>query len=104
MGLVENLQHKTMNPLKNLLHSKNMLKVMDGAVFLNWPRQIGKSQEFVTKRIQLLLLPKEIQQEIIRQRITPSLALELLPFDVKSVREMGEFVIKNSLTRIEARI
>ena len=66
-------------------------------------RRIGKSQEFVTKRIQLLLLPKEIQEEIIRQRITPSVALERLPFDVESVREIGEFVIKNALTKIQAR-
>jgi ParB family transcriptional regulator, chromosome partitioning protein len=103
VGLVENLQHKTMNPVEESIAFKKYVEGYGWGGVSELARQIGKSQEFVTKRIQLLLLPKEIQEEIIRQRITPSVALELLPFDVDSVREMGEFVIKNALTKIEAR-
>ena len=66
-------------------------------------RQIGKSQEFVTKRIQLLLLPNEIQEEIIRQRITPSVALELVTLDENLVLKISKYVIHNSLTKSEAR-
>lgn len=103
MGLVENLQHKTMNPVEESFAFKKYVEGYGWGGVSELAKQIGKSQEFVTKRIQLLLLPKEIQEEIIRQRITPSVALELLPFDVESVREIGEFVIKNALTKIEAR-
>jgi ParB family transcriptional regulator, chromosome partitioning protein len=102
VGLVENLQHKTMNPVEESIAFKKYVEGYGWGGVSELSRRIGKSQEFVTKRIQLLLLPKEIQEEIIRQRITPSLALELLPFDVESVREIGEFVIKNALTRIKA--
>lgn len=103
VGLVENLQHKTMNPVEESFAFKKYVEGYGWGGVSELAKQIGKSQEFVTKRIQLLLLPKEIQEEIIRQRITPSVALELLPFDVESVREIGEFVIKNALTKIEAR-
>lgn len=103
VGLVENLQHKTMSPIEESVAFKKYVESYGWGGVSELARQIGRSQEFVTKRIQLLQLPKEIQQEIIRQRITPSVALELLPFDTNLVREMGEFVINNSLTKREAR-
>ena len=103
VGLVENLQHKTMNPIEESVAFKKYVESYGWGGVSELARQIGKSQEFVTKRIQLLSLPEEIQGEIIRQRITPTVALELLPFDKDSVCEIGEFVIKNTLTKIEAR-
>jgi ParB family transcriptional regulator, chromosome partitioning protein len=59
-------------------------------------KRIGRSQEFVTKRIQLLRLPCKVREEIIRQRITPSTALELLPLDKESIEQVGDFIIRNS--------
>jgi ParB family transcriptional regulator, chromosome partitioning protein len=103
VGLVENLQHKTMNPIEESIAFKKYVNSYGWGGISELAKHIGKSQEFVTKRIQLLSLPEEIQQEIIRQRITPSVALELLASDKDSIQEMGEFVIKNSLTKIEAR-
>ena len=103
VGLVENLQHKTMNPIEESVAFKKYVDSYGWGGVSELAKQIGKSQEFVTKRIQLLSLPEEIQGEIIRQRITPSVALELLPFDKDSISEIGEFVIKNALTKIEAR-
>lgn len=103
VGLVENLQHKTMSPIEESIAFKNYVDGYGWGGVSELAKHIGKSQEFVTKRIQLLSLPQEIQQEIIRQRITPSVALELLAFDSDSASETGEFVIKNSLTKIETR-
>jgi ParB family chromosome partitioning protein len=101
--LVENLQHKTMNPIEESIAFKKYVNSYGWGGISELAKHIGKSQEFVTKRIQLLSLPEEIQKEIIRQRITPSVALELLASDKDSIQEVGEFVIKNSLTKIEAR-
>jgi ParB family transcriptional regulator, chromosome partitioning protein len=103
VGLVENLQHKTMNPIEESIAFKKYVNSYGWGGVSELARHIGKSQEFVTKRIQLLSLPEEIQQEIIRQRITPSVALELLASNKETIRETGEYVIKNSLTKIEAR-
>jgi hypothetical protein len=52
--------------------------------------RIGRSQEFVTKRIQLLHLPQNIRNEIIRQRISPSVALEMLPLDKGALQEIAD--------------
>jgi ParB family chromosome partitioning protein len=103
VGLVENIQHKTMNPIEESIAFKKYVNSYGWGGVSELAKHIGKSQEFVTKRIQLLSLPEEIQQEIIRQRITPSVALELLASDKETICETGEFVIENSLTKIEAR-
>jgi ParB family chromosome partitioning protein len=65
--------------------------------------RIGRSQEFVTKRIQLLRLPQNIRNEIIHRRITPSVALEMLPLDKEAMQEFANSVIKNPLTKVEIR-
>jgi len=103
VGLVENLHHKTMTPIEESIAFKKYVEGYGWGGVSDLARQIGRSQEFVTKRIQLLMLPKEIQEDIIRQRITPSVALELLPFDQNLVRKMGELVIRNALTKSEVR-
>lgn len=103
VGLIENLQHKTMNPIEESIAFKKYVQSYGWGGVSDLARQIGKSQEFVTKRIQLLLLPKEIQEEIIRQRITPSVALELIPLEENLLLKMGEYVIRNALTKSEAR-
>ena len=103
VGLIENLQHKTMNPIEESIAFKKYVQSYGWGGVSDLARQIGKSQEFVTKRVQLLLLPKEIQEEIIRQRITPSVALELIPLEENLLLKMGEYVIRNALTKSEAR-
>lgn len=103
VGLIENLQHKTMNPIEEAIAFKKYVQSYGWGGVSDLARQIGKSQEFVTKRIQLLLLPAEIQEEIIRQRITPSVALELVPLDGNLVLKLSDYVIRNSLTKSEVR-
>jgi ParB family chromosome partitioning protein len=103
VGLIENVQHKTMNPIEESIAFKKYVQSYGWGGVSDLARQIGKSQEFVTKRIQLLLLPSEIQEEIIRQRITPSVALELVTLDENLVLKMSKYVIRNSLTKSEAR-
>jgi ParB family chromosome partitioning protein len=65
--------------------------------------RIGKSQEFVSKRIQLLRLPERIQQEIIRQRITPSAGLEMLPLEKNDMEDVADILVSKHLTRDDIR-
>ncbi len=46
---------------------------------------------------------QNIRNEIIRQRISPSVALEILPLDKEAMQEFADFVIKNPLTKVEIR-
>jgi ParB family transcriptional regulator, chromosome partitioning protein len=103
VGLVENVQHKTMNPIEEGIAFNQYSEGRGWGGITELATRIGRSQEFVTKRIQLLRLPQNIRNEIIRQRISPSVALEMLPLDKEAMQEIAGFVIKNPLTKVEIR-
>jgi ParB family transcriptional regulator, chromosome partitioning protein len=103
VALVENIQHKTMNPIEEAVAFGRYVESHGWGGISELAKRIGRSQEFVTRRIQLLRLPERIQEEIMRQRITPSAALEMLPLDKGAIEEFADFVIKNPLTRNEIR-
>jgi ParB family chromosome partitioning protein len=103
IGLVENVQHKTLNPIEEAVAFNRYVESHGWGGKSDLARRIGKSQEFVTRRIQLLRLPEKIREEIMRQRITSSVALEMLPLDKDAIEGFADFVIKNPLTRNEIR-
>ena len=103
IALVENVHHKTMNPLEEAMAFHQYVEGYGWGGISELARRLGRSQEFVTKRIQLLRLPEKIQQEIIRWRITPSVALEMLPLDRDAMEQVAEFMINNPLTKEEIR-
>ncbi|PWU79264.1 MAG: hypothetical protein DLM72_18295 [Candidatus Nitrosopolaris wilkensis] len=103
IGLVENVQHKTLNPIEEAVAFNRYVESHGWGGISELARRIGRSQEFVTRRIQLLLLPEKIREEIMRQRITASVALEMLPLDKDVIDDFADFVIKNPLTKNEIR-
>lgn len=103
VALVENLQHKTMNPIEEAVAFNHYVKGFGWGGISELAGRISKSQEFVTKRIQLLRLPEKVREEIIRQRITPSVALEMLPLDKEAMEGFADFIINNPLTKDEVR-
>ena len=103
VALIENVQHKTMNPIEEAVAFDHYVKSFGWGGISELARRIGKSQEFVTKRIQLLRLPERVREEIIRQRMTPSVALEMLPLDNEAMEEFADFIIQNPLTKDEVR-
>jgi ParB family chromosome partitioning protein len=103
VGLVENVQRKTMNPIEEAVAFSKYVDAYGWGGLSELATHIGRSQEFVTKRIQLLRLPEKIRNEIIRQRISPSVALEMLPLDENTMHEFADFVVKNPLTKDEMR-
>jgi len=103
VGLVENVHHRTMNPIEEAIAFSRYGQDRGWGGITELARRIGRSQEFVTKRIQLLRLPPNIRNEIIHRRITPSVALEMLPLDKEAMQEFANFVIKNPLTKVEIR-
>ena len=103
VALVENVQHKTMNPIEEATAFNHYVESFGWGGISELARRIGKSQEFVTKRIQLLRLPEKVREEIIRQRMTPSVALEMLPLDKAAMEGFADFLIQNPLTKHEVR-
>jgi ParB family chromosome partitioning protein len=103
VALVENVHHKTMNPIEEGIAFNQYSEGRGWGGITELATRIGRSQEFVTKRIQLLHLPQNIRNEIIRQRISPSVALEMLPLDKGAMQEIADFVIENPVTKVEIR-
>ncbi len=103
VAIVENIQHKTMNPIEEAEAFDHYVKSFGWGGISELAGRISKSQEFVTKRIQLLRLPLKVREEIIRQRITPSVALEMLPLQKEAMEGFADFIINNPLTKDEVR-
>jgi ParB family chromosome partitioning protein len=103
LALVENVQHMTMNAIEEAVAFNQYGESRGWGGISELAARIGRSQEFVTKRIQLLRLPQNIRNEIIHHRISPSVALEMLPLDKEAMQEVADFVIKNPLTKVQIR-
>ena len=103
ISMVENLQQNTMNPIEMATVFSKYSNDFGWGGISHLASRIGKSQEFVTKRLLLLKFSEKIQQEIIRQRISVSTALELLPLDSKKIDVLADFAIDNNLTKTEVR-
>lgn len=104
VGLIENIQHHTMNAIEEATAFSKYVDDFGWGGVSELARQIGKSQEFVTRRIQLLDLPEIIKGGIISRRITPSVASELLPLKNENyIEDVGQFVLTNSISKTQAR-
>ncbi len=84
ISLIENVQRKTMNPIEEANAYNLYVQSFGWGGESELAIRIGKSQEYISKRIKLLELPKEIQEQIIRRRIKSSVAEELCYIKDKS--------------------
>jgi ParB family chromosome partitioning protein len=77
LSLIENMQRKSMDPIEEGQAYARYIKDYGWGGVSELAKVIGKSQEYVSKRIKLLELPQEMQNEIIRHRIKASIGEEL---------------------------
>jgi ParB family transcriptional regulator, chromosome partitioning protein len=77
LSLVENIQRRSMNPVEEGQAYAKYIEDYGWGGVSELAKVIGKSQEYVSKRIKLLELPEEIQSGIIRHRIKASIGEEL---------------------------
>jgi ParB family transcriptional regulator, chromosome partitioning protein len=103
VSLVENLQRDALNPIEEAKAFKSYVKDYGYGGVSELARKIGKSQEHVSKRLQLLRLPREVQQQIIRRRITPSTAYELCCLDTQHVENLLEEVLQRKMSLRDVR-
>jgi len=77
LSLVENTQRKSINVIEEGQAYARYIEEYGWGGISELAKVIGKSQEYVSKRIKLLELPEELQNEIIRHRIKASIGEEL---------------------------
>lgn len=69
ISLTENIERKTMNPIEKARAFARYVHDYGWGSISELAKNIGKSKEYVSKRMKLLSLSTEVQEEIIRCRI-----------------------------------
>jgi ParB family chromosome partitioning protein len=75
--LTENMQRKSMDPIEEAEAFRRYVVDFGWGGVTELAAKIGKSEEYVSHRIQLLKLPEEVRQHLIENRLNVSSALEL---------------------------
>lgn len=103
VSLLENIQRETLNPIEEARAFRNYVEEFGYGGETELARRIGKSQEYVSRRIGLLSLPQRVQNQIMRRRIAPSVAQELTLLNDEDAEEMAEAIGAKGLSLREVR-
>jgi ParB family transcriptional regulator, chromosome partitioning protein len=96
--LTENIQRKSMDPIEEAEAFRRYVVEFGWGGVSELAKKIGKSEEYVSHRIQLLRLSADIKDQIINSKINVSQALELtnIPSDKQS--EIVSYVMNSNPT------
>ena len=103
VSLLENIQRETLNPIEEARAFRNYVEQFGYGGETELARRIGKSQEYVSRRIGLLSLPQRVQDQIMRRRIAPSVAQELTMLNDDDAEEMADEISSEGLSLREVR-
>jgi ParB family chromosome partitioning protein len=103
VSLLENIQRETLDPIEEARAFRSYVDKFGYGAETDLARKIGKSQEYVSKRIGLLSLPERVQAQIILRRITPSVAQELTLLNDDDAEELADDIGSMGLTLREVR-
>jgi ParB family transcriptional regulator, chromosome partitioning protein len=101
--LTENIQRKSMDPIEEAEAFKKYVVDFGWGAVSELARKIGKSEEYVSHRLQLLKLPEDVRQQITLNRLNVSQAIELTNLDSTKQSEILERIISEGLTVREIR-
>lgn len=101
--LTENIQRKSMDPIEEAEAFHRYVMEFGWGGVSDLGRRIGKSEEYVSHRLQLLKLPDSIKEQIAQSRINVSQAMELTALPATRQAEMVSQVVGENLTVREIR-
>jgi len=96
--LTENMQRKSMDPVEEAEAFRRYVIDLGWGGVTELAKKIGKSEEYVSHRLQLLKLPEDIKEKIISNRLNVSQAMELTTIPPDKQSQIIDQVIKNNLT------
>ena len=103
VSIIENVQQETMNAIDEARAFKRYVDGYGYGGVSELAEKIGKSEGYVSNRIRLLSLPAEVKEEVIRRRISPSVAQELVSLDGGDGGEIVEIIREHHLSMREVR-
>lgn len=101
--LTENIQRKSMDPIEEAEAFKKYVVDFGWGAVSELAKKIGKSEEYVSHRLQLLRLPEDVRQVISRNQINVSQAIELTNLDSLKQSEILDRILSEGLTVREIR-
>ena len=96
--LTENMQRKSMDPVEEAEAFRRYVIDFGWGGVTELAKKIGKSEEYVSHRLQLLKLPNDIKEKIISTRLNVSQAMELTTIPQDKQSQIIDQVIRNNLT------
>lgn len=96
--LTENLQRKTMDPIEEAEAYQKYIVDFGWGGTSDLGRRIGKSEEYVSHRIQLLRLPEDVKEKVNCSDLSVSQALEITTADPSIKTALANNAVNNKLT------
>ena len=96
--LTENLQRKTMDPIEEAEAFQKYIVDFGWGGVSDLGKKIGKSEEYVSHRIQLLRLPEEVRDKVTCHDLSVSQALEITTADPLIKEDLANNAVSNKLT------
>lgn len=96
--LIENMHRMTMDPIEEAEAFKAYILDYGWGGVSQLGRVISKSEQYISSRIQLLRLPKEIMEEVSQKRLKPSLALELVNIEGDRQKLIAQGIMDGDLS------
>ncbi|HJT47432.1 MAG TPA: ParB/RepB/Spo0J family partition protein [Nitrososphaeraceae archaeon] len=96
--LTENIQRKSMDPLEEAEAFRKYIMEFGYGGTRDLAKKIGKSEEYVSHRLQLLELPDNIKEQICLNQLNVSQAIELVSVPAVRRSQLMEHVVNNNLT------
>lgn len=98
--LTENLQRKALDPIEEAMSYRKYVIDFGWGGVSELGRRIGRSEEYVSHRIQLLKLPADVRQKVTTRDLGISQALELTNAGLAGpkTQELAQEIVDNKMT------
>jgi len=102
--LTENIQRKSMDPIEEAEAYQKYVNEFGWGGVSDLGRKIGRSEEYVSHRMQLLKLPDDVRDRIVHNDLSVSQALELTNVDASMKSDLVDEIVSNNLTVKQIRV
>ncbi len=96
--LSENIQRKSMDPIEEAEAFRRYVIDFGWGGISDLAKKIGKSEEYVSHRIQLLKLSEEIKKKIVSNMLNVSKAIEISTIPIEKQSQIVGEIIENNLS------
>jgi len=103
-SLIENVQHKTLNPLEEAHAFKRYVDGFGYGGESELARRIGKSPQYVSQRIRILSLPDEVLNKVSRRLVSLSQAVELIGLGEEDQKVVSNMIIRERVSSRSVRV